>query len=63
VLRITEAVAATFDRLRHDKKANKMGRSDMLIAAIVLPNQATLVTRNVRDFQLVYGLQIENWAD
>jgi tRNA(fMet)-specific endonuclease VapC len=37
-------------------------KSDLRIAAIVLENNATLVTRNVRDFSRVPNLVIENWA-
>jgi tRNA(fMet)-specific endonuclease VapC len=57
------AAAAEFDRLRENKKLKKIGRADMLIAAVALANKATLVTRNLKDFRLVPGLQIENWAD
>jgi tRNA(fMet)-specific endonuclease VapC len=39
-----------------------IGRMDLRIAAIVLENNATLVTRNVRDFSRVPNLVIENWA-
>jgi tRNA(fMet)-specific endonuclease VapC len=55
--------AAEFDRLRKDKKLKKVGRADLLIAAIALANRATLVTRNLRHFRQVPGLQLENWAD
>ena len=55
--------AREFDRLRQNKKLGKMGRNDLLIACIALANQAILVTRNVRDFQDVPGLKVENWAD
>jgi tRNA(fMet)-specific endonuclease VapC len=55
--------AATFGRLRHDKKLKKMGRKDLLIACIALANRATLVTRNLRHFRQVPGLKVENWAD
>jgi tRNA(fMet)-specific endonuclease VapC len=41
----------------------KIGLPDLLIAAITLPNKATLVTRNTKDFGKVPGLQIENWVD
>ena len=58
-----DAAAATFDRLRRDKKATKIGRADFLIASIALANRATLVTRNLRHFGLIVGLQLENWAD
>ncbi len=52
-----------FDRLRQEKKIKKIGRKDLLIACIALAHRATLVSRNVRDFQLVPGLKVENWAD
>ena len=56
-------VALEFDRLRQNKKLKRIGRSDLLIAAITLANRATLVTRNLKDFRQVPGLQVENWAD
>jgi tRNA(fMet)-specific endonuclease VapC len=57
------AAAAEFDRLRENKKLKKIGRADLLIAASAQANRATLVTRNLKDFRLVPGLQVENWAD
>jgi tRNA(fMet)-specific endonuclease VapC len=39
-----------------------IGRMDLRIAAIVLENSATLVTKNVRDFSRVPNVVIENWA-
>jgi tRNA(fMet)-specific endonuclease VapC len=57
------AAAAEFDRLRENKKLKKIGRGDLLIAAIALAHRATLVTRNLKDFRQVPGLQVENWAD
>ena len=41
----------------------KIGRGDLLIAAVAQARRAKLATRNVRDFQLVPGLRVENWAD
>ena len=63
MLPIDAAVAAEFDRLRTNKKLMKIGRGDLLIAAITLANRATLVTRNLKDFRLVPGLPVENWVD
>ena len=39
-----------------------VGKMDLKIAAIALENGATMVTRNLRDFQRVPGLVVENWA-
>lgn len=56
------AAATQFDRLRRLKRLRKSGRADLLIASIVLANDATLVTRNVRHFEQIPGLKIVNWA-
>jgi tRNA(fMet)-specific endonuclease VapC len=58
-----DAAAAEFDRLRGNRKLRKIGRRDLLIAAIARANRARLVSRNLRDFRQVPGLQVENWAD
>ena len=66
ILAISPDVAAEFDRLRQEKKYRKIGRADLLIAAIVLVGKATLVTRNVKHFRQVPNLQIEKstgWID
>jgi tRNA(fMet)-specific endonuclease VapC len=63
VLLIDAGAGAEFDRLRSDKKLRKIGRADLLIAALVLANRATLVTRNLKDFRQVPSLRIENWID
>ena len=61
ILPVDAAAAAEFDRLRQNKKLKKIGRGDLLIAAVALAHRATLVSRNLRDFQQVPGLQVENW--
>lgn len=38
-----------------------IGSNDLLIAAIALANNLTLVTHNTREFSRVAGLQIEDW--
>jgi tRNA(fMet)-specific endonuclease VapC len=57
------AACQEFDNLRVHRSLRKIGRRDLLIARIALANQATLVTRNLRDFSLVPRLRIENWVD
>ncbi len=56
------AAATQFDRLRLMKGLRKIGRADLLIASIVLANDARLVTRNIRHFKQIPGLKIVNWA-
>jgi len=63
IIGIDSAAAAEFDRLRQNKKLKKIGRGDLLIASLALAHRATLVTRNLRDFQQIPGLRVENWAD
>jgi tRNA(fMet)-specific endonuclease VapC len=52
-------------RIRADLEAagTPIGPHDTLIAATALRHQATLVTRNVREFSRVPGLQWLNWHD
>lgn len=46
------------------KKAGKMiGEIDTFIAATALANNLTLVTRNIKHFQRIEGLVLENWID
>jgi tRNA(fMet)-specific endonuclease VapC len=58
-----DAAAAEFDRLSKIKGLGKVGRCDLLNAAIALARKATLVTRNLKDYQKVPGLKLENWVD
>jgi tRNA(fMet)-specific endonuclease VapC len=63
VFPIDRPAAFAFDRLLQRRKLRKIGRADLLIAAIALAHRDRLVSRNLRDFRLVPGLQVENWAD
>jgi len=60
VLPFDEAAATMFQQLTALKL--RMGTQDTLIAAIALANEMTLLTRNLRDFQKVPGLALENWS-
>ncbi len=49
-----------FESLRKQKL--NVGAKDLKIASIALETGATVVTRNLRDFQRVPGLIVEDWA-
>ncbi len=56
-----DAQAAThFARLRDNKI--RIGTMDLKIAAICLAQDATLLTRHLRDFGRVPGLRAEDWS-
>jgi len=52
-----------YGRLRADleRQGKPIGNNDMLIAAHALALDATLVTDNLREFERVPGLRVENW--
>jgi tRNA(fMet)-specific endonuclease VapC len=60
ILTYDEQAMQRYEQLR--KAKIKIGRMDLRIAAVVLERGAVLVTRNVRDFKKVPGLQIEDWS-
>ena len=63
VLPFDSECAAHAARIRADLEAagTPIGPHDTLIAATALRHQATLVTRNVREFSRVAGLHVLNW--
>jgi tRNA(fMet)-specific endonuclease VapC len=48
-------------RARLASAGTPIGSYDLLIAAIDLANNLTLVTHNAREFERVEGLQLEDW--
>ena len=58
VMDFGEGAARAFERLR----GLRVGTLDLKIAAIALSENAVVVTRNVRDFGKVPGLQVEGWT-
>lgn len=44
-----------------EKSGTPIGPMDMLIASICLAGNYTLVTNNLREFNRVAGLRVENW--
>lgn len=53
--------ADVFHRLKNIH--SRAGTMDLKIAAICLAHDATLLTRNLRDFEKISGLRVENWLD
>jgi tRNA(fMet)-specific endonuclease VapC len=60
ILDFDEAAAEQLASLR--RKRLRLGTMDLKIAAIALTQQATLLSRNVTDFQRVAGLRVEDWT-
>ena len=50
-------------RTHLEKQGKPIGAMDLLIAAHALTLDAVLVTNNVKEFERVPGLKIENWAN
>jgi tRNA(fMet)-specific endonuclease VapC len=60
VLDFDQAAAAVYQRLRRARI--RIGTMDLKIAAIAISNDATLLSRNLRDFQRVADLKCEDWS-
>ena len=52
--------ADEFERLQ--KQRLRVGTMDLKIAAIALAHDATLLSRDLKDFSKVPGLKVEDWA-
>ncbi len=63
VLPFDSGVSRRAAEIRHalQQKGERIGPLDTLIAATALANNATLVTRNVREFGRVRGLKRVDW--
>lgn len=60
VLPYNDEAAAKFEQLRQRKI--RIGTQDLRIAAIAISHNATLITRNARDFGRVPDLSLEDWS-
>jgi tRNA(fMet)-specific endonuclease VapC len=58
-----EARSAASIRVDLEKKGRPIGPYDILIAAVAMTNQFTLVTRNTAEFSRIKGLRLENWYE
>jgi tRNA(fMet)-specific endonuclease VapC len=50
-------------RASMEEKGKNIGNMDLMIAAHALSIGATIVTNNIRHFNMVEGLKIENWIE
>ncbi len=63
VVPLGQGVDARYADLRYDleRQGRPIGANDLFIAAHALALGATLVTDNLREFERVEGLALENW--
>jgi predicted nucleic acid-binding protein len=43
------------------KTGKTIGDADILIAAIVMKNKGTLISNNIKHYECIEGLKLENW--
>lgn len=60
ILTFSEVAIDRFERLRAVHR--RLGKNDLRIAAIILEEGAVLATKNVRDFQQIKSLVVEDWS-
>jgi tRNA(fMet)-specific endonuclease VapC len=60
ILDFDERAAVEYQRLRRSRI--RIGTMDLKIAAIVLAQDATLLSKNLADFRKVLGLKVEDWT-
>lgn len=65
ILPFGQAAASAYGEIRAylQRKGTPIGPLDMLIAAHARAENMILVTNNVREFERVPGLELENWAE
>ena len=60
ILQYDRASQTIFQNLKTQRV--RIGTQDLRIGAIALANNAVVLTRNLRDFERIPGLLIENWT-
>jgi tRNA(fMet)-specific endonuclease VapC len=63
ILMVTQGAIEQLAKLQGQRGLGRVGRADLIIASIVLAHNATLVTRNTKDFVRIPNLKLENWLD
>lgn len=60
-LEFTAEAALIWGRLLHETRRQPIGPRDLLIAATALASGMTVVTHNLREFQRIEGLPVQDW--
>ncbi|MFM9963226.1 MAG: type II toxin-antitoxin system VapC family toxin [Planctomycetaceae bacterium] len=60
-LTVLDFDSPAFDRYQSLKQEVSIGTLDLKIAAITLIHDAVLLSRNLKDFEQVPGLKVEDW--
>jgi tRNA(fMet)-specific endonuclease VapC len=56
-----EARCAASIRAALEKQGTPIGPYEVLIAGTALSNKGTLITHNLKEFERIKGLQLEDW--
>ncbi len=64
VISFCDQSSLIYPKIRHslEKAGQSIGPNDLLIAATVLANHGTLVTHNVKEYNRVANLRIQDWT-
>jgi tRNA(fMet)-specific endonuclease VapC len=57
------AIEAAIIRAQLEKKKMPIGPYDLLIAGLARSRDMTLVTNNIKEFERVVSLHLENWVE
>lgn len=63
IVNYTQEISETYAelRLKVESKGKTVGPNDLLIAAIAVSDNGTLVTRNTKEFSVIPQLKVEKW--
>jgi len=59
----SSAIEAAIIRAQLEKKGMPIGPYDLLIAGLARSRDMTLVTNNIKEFERVVSLHLENWVE
>ena len=57
------AIEAAIIRAQLEKKGMQIGPYDLLIAGLARSRDMILVTKNIKEFERIVGLQVNNWVE